>query len=115
MKKQIIAFIFAIFLAGCSHNIVTYGDGIALETTLRPDSGNFGVIFRYGKILSIAARENFEATMSGDGKTDTDNANASASGAVTVKVGPQITGYYVKAIEAGANKQELDNYLNEKK
>ncbi len=99
-------------LAGCSHNIVTYGDGIALETTLRPDSGNFGIVMRYGKILSVAARENFEATMTGDGKTDSgNNGGASADGSVTVKIGPQITGYYVKAIEAGAKPEELRSYL----
>jgi len=54
-----------IFVAGCSHNLSTYSDGIGLETTFRPDSGNFGITLRYGKIWSLVVRENTEAEMTG--------------------------------------------------
>lgn len=102
------------FIAGCSHNIVTYSDGIALETTFRPDSGNFGFILRYGKILNVTARENTEVEMlgagGGDGNTGTTATSANVSGNVKVKIGKQITGYYVDALEAGASAKDLDKY-----
>lgn len=100
----------ALTLSGCSHNILTYGDGIAFETTVRPDSGNFGIILRYGKILSVCARENTAVEMTGEGGnggSGTDSASATAS--VKMTVGPQITGYYVDAIEAGADPESLAN------
>ncbi len=119
-KKGIVAALLAalvVALSGCSHNIVTYGDGVGFETTLRPDSGNFGVTFRYGKILSIAARENFEAEMVGSGKGDAADGKggASSDGSVKVKIGKQITGYYVDAIKAGATPKQIDEYLDAEK
>lgn len=100
--------------SGCSHNVVNYSDGVGFETTMRPDTGNFGLTFRYGKILSVTARENTEVEMTGAGKAgggeSSDSANASADGSVKVKVGKQITGYYVDAIKAGATPEQLNNY-----
>jgi hypothetical protein len=54
----IICIMFVIVLAGCGHNSIQYSDGVGFETTFRPDSGNFGFVFRYGKILSAVVREN---------------------------------------------------------
>ena len=103
---------------GCSHNAVNYSDGIGFETTIRPDSGNFGFVFRYGKIFSVAARENTEVEMTGDGQgtaTGQASGSASSSGSVKMKIGSQITGYYVDALKAGAKPAQLDKYINGQK
>ena len=115
MERFLSGAIFAIgilTLSGCGHNVVTYSDGVGFETTLRPDNGNFGVLFRYGKILTAAVRENSEVEMTGDGKGEGGESpgGASASGAVKLKVGRQISGYYVDAIKAGAAPADLEKY-----
>jgi len=101
-------------LTGCSHNTVSYGDGIMLETTLNPEAYAFGISFRYGKILTACLRENAELEMQGAGSgnagTDGKTAGASNSGNVKAKIGPQITGYYVDAIKAGARPEYLQRY-----
>lgn len=105
--------------SGCGHNAIQYSDGIGFETVIRPDTGNFGITFRYGKILSVAARENTEVEMqgNGDGGGNTGNAavNANNSGAVKIKIGKQITGYYVDALTAGATPEQLKAYIAEEK
>ncbi len=105
----------AVTTAGCGHNVVNYSDGVGLETTFRPDSGNFGLTFRYGKILSATVRENSEIEMTGEGQGTggtgaTVTGGASSTGSVKVKIGQQITGYYVDALKAGATKEQLDKY-----
>lgn len=117
MKKLVIitAAVAAVFLAGCGHNAVNYSDGVGFETTFRPDSGNFGFVFRYGKILSVAARENTEVEMTGEGQgtaTGQTSGSASSSGSVKVKIGRQITGYYVDALKAGATPEKVNAYLD---
>ena len=85
---------------------------------MRPDTGNFGITFRYGKILSATVRENTEVEMQGDANTGTGKdttATAAANGAVKVKVGKQITGYYVDALKAGATPKQLEEYTSENK
>lgn len=119
MKEIITLAIFGalLILTGCSHNSVQYSDGIGFETTFRPDSGNFGFVFRYGKILSVAARENTSVEMTGEGQgsaTGETSGSASSSGSVKVKIGKQITGYYVDALTAGATPEQLNTYLTEK-
>lgn len=93
-------------LAGCSHNAITYGDGINLETTINPQTYSVGFTLRYGKILSVICRENTKIKMNGTGKgnaglagTGTDSSNASADGAVEIVVGSQATGYLVSLAE----------------
>jgi len=95
----------ALCLAGCGHNIVTYGDGIGLETTFRPDNGNFGVVLRYGKVLTATVRENTTVEMQGEGQGGGEaegKAAASSSASLKIKTGRQTNGYTVDAIRAGA-------------
>lgn len=109
---------FACFVSGCSHNAVNYSDGIGFETTIRPDSGNFGITFRYGKILSAILRENSSVEMAGAGKggnTGDNSASAESNGSVKIKIGNQITGYYVDAIKAGVKLEDLLKYQNNEK
>ena len=112
---SLLAALAALTLAGCSHNCVSYGDGIMLETTINPETYAFGVSLRYGKILTACVRENVELKMQGAGQgnagTGTDSTTgASSTGTVTLKVGRQITGYYVDAVAAGAKAEDLDKY-----
>lgn len=105
-------------ITGCSHNAITYSDGVGLETTIRPDTGTLGLNFRYGKILTAVMRENSEVDMQGAGNGGANNttaSTASANGSVKVKIGKQITGYYVDAIKAGATTKQLDAYIGDSK
>lgn len=99
-------------LTGCSHNTLSYGDGIMLETTANPETFAFGVSLRYGKILTVCARENTEVEMQGGTKTPTSASGdeASTEGSVRMKVGHQVTGYLVDAIAAGADAKDLNDY-----
>ena len=119
IKKSLMLAAVTLLLAGCGHNAVNYSDGIGLETTFRPDTGNFGITFRYGKILSVVARENTEVEMKGEGEGagangENSNTAASSTSSVKVKIGQQITGYYVDALKAGATVEELNKYLETK-
>ena len=111
-------------IAGCSHNISTYSDGVGFETSFRPDSGNFGVILRYGKIWNFVARENTEAEMNGSNEFDTEgNPVASkTAGSVKIKIGTQTTGYERDIIEMLKDNPEAikafyeaKNKINDKK
>ncbi|OQA83587.1 MAG: hypothetical protein BWY31_02815 [Lentisphaerae bacterium ADurb.Bin242] len=102
---------------GCSHNAVTYSDGIGLETTINPETYTIGLSFRYGKILSAVVRENVKITMNGTGKvngalssgseTSSDNSAASNEGSLEIEIGNQVTGYL-------CDLAEIDKKLAEK-
>ena len=100
-------------VSGCGHNTVSYGDGIMLETTFNPEAYAFGITFRYGKILTACVRENTELEMRGTGSGPAgtaergDPAGVNGSGGVKLKIGRQITGYYVDAFKAGAPPGEV--------
>lgn len=112
----ILVIICMLSLVGCSHNSINYSDGIGFETTFRPDSGNFGFTFRYGKILSAVLRENSEIEMNGTNHVDSNsNTNVNTDGNVKINIGKQITGYYVDALKAGANQEKLNEYLESDK
>ena len=121
MKKMLFlfgAFILVMGAFGWSHNVGSYSDGIGFETTMRPDTGNFGITFRYGKILSVTARENTEVEMTGTGNAGGGKENATTAatdGKVKMKIGKQITGYYVDALKAGATPEQLDKYTDKDK
>ena len=93
-----------LFGAGCGHNVVSYGDGIQLSTTINPEAGEFGVAFRYGKILTVCVRENAEVEMQGAGSgsagTEGKTSGAESTGSVKVKIGQQVTGYTVDLAKA---------------
>ena len=98
-----LAAVLLLVLTGCGHNIVTYGDGIGLETTFRPDNGNFGVVLRYGKVLTATVRENVTVEMQGEGSGGGEaegKASASSSASLKIATGRQTNGYTVDAIRA---------------
>lgn len=98
-----------VLLTGCSHNLVTYGDGFQLELGYIPNEYKLTFTGRYGKILTVCARENTEVEMEGGGNAGTDGGKA--SGKLRIKVGPQITGYLVDALKAGVRAEQLEQYL----
>lgn len=104
-------------LTGCSHNIVTFADGFGFETKFRPDQGEVGFHILYGKMLSVCVRENTAIKMTGAGSGgdggNGETGSASASASISINVGPQITGYYVDALEAGATQKNLKEYAGE--
>lgn len=115
MKNLILICVICLLVSGCSHNAVNYSDGLGFETTFRPDSGNFGFVFRYGKIFSAVLRENSEVEMNGNGSggSTSENVSASSDGNVKVKIGKQITGYYVDALKAGATPEQIQEYMKQ--
>lgn len=127
MKKiTILMFVLAavVLIAGCSHNVSTYSDGVGLETTFRPDSGNFGIVLRYGKIWNLVARENTEAEMNGSNESDSQGnpVTSKTDGRVKLKIGTQTTGYERDIIELLKDNPdairafyESKNKINEKK
>ena len=108
---MLVAAVAVLALAGCGHNLVTYSDGVGLETTLNPETYSFGVSFRYGKILTACVKEKSEVKLE-SGFTQTAGATAAdAKGATTatgleaklsVKTGNQVTGYAVELAKVNA-------------
>lgn len=109
----ILALAAACMITGCSHNGITYSKGIGFETIIRPDTGNFGITLRYGDVLTAVMRENSELELQSPAEVDVGtSATASTSTQLKFKVGKQITGYYVDAIEAGVPPEKLDAYTD---
>ncbi len=108
-------------LSGCSHNVVTYGDGIGFDMGVDPEHFMASFTLRYGKTLTAVTRDNVEIEMAGkadmngvpstekktDGKVATD-------GNLRVKIGRQINGYAVDLVEAGADAQKVVEALSDK-
>ena len=97
MIKYFLSSLLLAVLCGCGHNIVTYGDGIMLETTCNPETFTFGFLFRHGKILSAVVRENSELAVdtAADGEAAPSDGDAASSGkavssaSIRLKTGPQ--------------------------
>jgi hypothetical protein len=117
MKKSIAiaaAVAVAVAVTGCSHNVVNYSDGIGIDATFRPDAGNFGITFRYGKILTATVRENTEVEMTGNADAAAkDTVSTATAGGVKIKVGKQITGYYVDALKNDVTAEQLAEYVSQ--
>ena len=108
-------------LSGCSHNVVTYGDGIGFDMGVDPEHFMASFTLRYGKTLTAVTRDNVEIEMAGkadmngvpsaekktDGKVATD-------GNLRIKIGRQINGYAVDLVEAGADAQKVVDALSDK-
>ena len=73
----------------------------------------FGINFRYGKIFTAVLRENSSVSMTGNGESkdnDSSNNDISSTSNLKIKIGPQITGYYVDALKEGATEENLNTY-----
>lgn len=130
MKNTIALAIFGALLivcSGCGHNAITYGDGVHASVGYNPEQATLNATFMYGKILNAVTRDNVEIDMNGkaagdvsasankaDGATSPVSAGTSTDGSLKVKIGRQINGAYVDALEAGAKPDELNKFGAEK-
>ncbi len=108
-------------LSGCSHNVVTYGDGIGLDVGVDPEHFMASVTLRYGKTLTAVTRDNVEIEMAGkadmDGVPSTEkksDGKVATDGNLRIKIGRQINGYAVDLVEAGADAQKVVEALSDK-
>ena len=112
----ILAALACLFLAGCGHNAIQYGDGVGFDFGVNPEEWKLSFNLRYGKILSACVRENAELEITGGNDTTGNGGNATGGAttktesSVKIKIGRQCTGYYVDAIKAGAKPEQLDKY-----
>jgi hypothetical protein len=130
MKEIITLIAFGALLivcAGCGHNAITYGDGVHASIGYNPEQATMNATFMYGKILNAVTRDNVEIEMNGkaagdvsatankaDGASSPVSAGTSTDGSLKVKIGRQINGAYVDALEAGAKPEDLDKFGAEK-
>ena len=98
MKLLVLA-LFALLLAGCGHNAVTYSDGVSAEVGLIPDQYKVALTFRYGKIFSAVVKEKTKLTLTtaadNNGTADKTGQNTAVKTTLTLETGEQITGYTV--------------------
>jgi hypothetical protein len=121
MKELFYAALFGAMLvvcAGCGHNAINYGDGVGFDFGVNPESCSLSFNLRYGKILSAVVRDNAEIELTGTVDANGENGSASKGGVssdgnVKIKIGRQINGAYVDAIEAGATYKQLDDFGKE--
>lgn len=130
MKETITLIAFGALLivcSGCGHNAITYGDGVHTSIGYNPEQATLNATFMYGKILNAVTRDNVEIEMNGkaagdvsatankaDGASSPVSAGTSTDGSLRVKIGRQINGAYVDALEAGAKPEELEKFGTEK-
>lgn len=98
-----------VMLTGCGHNAVTFGKGVGFEAGFDPEHMTGRVELLYGEMLNIAARDNLEIELQTDieGGSESATAAAKTGTALHIKVGPQVNGYFVEAIEAGATADQI--------
>ena len=111
MKKlvTILAFALTFMVTSCGHNAIQFSKGIGFDAGFDPEHMAARVNLRYGEILSVAARDNIEVDLSTgvEGGQESANANTKTDSALKIKIGQQINGYFVEAIEAGADAKDL--------
>ena len=108
-----------LILSGCSHNVVTYGDGIGFDMGVDPEHFSASFTLRYGKTLTAITRDNVEIELAGkanaDGVPASDaSTNVGTDGNLRVKIGRQINGYAVDLVEAGADPDKVVEALSDK-
>lgn len=102
-------------LTACGHNAVQYSDGIGIQAGLDPEHFTASFSLRYGKILSVAARDCFELEMTGDAAGSGESASASAqtSSGLRIRIGRQVNGAARDLIEAGATADQIHALLDQ--
>jgi len=112
--KRTLIFVFlnlaAIFgLTACGHNAVVFGKGFGLRAGFDPEHMSADVSFIYGEQLTLAARDNIEIELASDVEGGQENATADVKtgSKLKIRIGQQINGYFVEAVEAGADAKDL--------
>lgn len=111
----IVAFAMTVLLTACGHNAFVLDKGIGFRAGFDPEHLSADVRFVYGEALTVAARDNFEIELVSDmeGGQEQSSAAAKTGTMFRVKVGQQINGYTVDAINAGAQAKDLIRPLPE--
>lgn len=111
MKKILItsAIGLTLMLTACGHNAIQFSKGIGFDAGFDPEHMTARVNLRYGEILSVACRDNIEVEVATGVKGGQEQAQASTEtdSSLKIKIGQQINGYFVEAIEAGADAKDL--------
>ena len=111
MKKLVItlALFTMLILTSCGHNAIQFSKGIGFDAGFDPEHMTARVNLRYGEILSVACRDNIEVDVATGVKGGQEQAQASTEtdSSLKIKIGQQINGYFVEAIEAGADAKDL--------
>lgn len=109
IKLYFAAAVAAFMLTGCGHNAIQFSKGIGFDAGFDPEHMTARVNLRYGEILSVAARDNIEVEVSTgvEGSQESAQAGTKADSTLKLKIGQQINGYFVEAIEAGADAKDL--------
>jgi uncharacterized GH25 family protein len=111
MKKliTILAFALTFMVTSCGHNAIQFSKGIGFDAGFDPEHMTARVNLRYGEILSVACRDNIEVEVATGVKGGQEQAQASTEtdSSLKIKIGQQINGYFVEAIEAGADAKDL--------
>ena len=106
-------------LTGCSHNVVTYGDGIGFDMGVDPEHFSASFTLRYGKTLTAVTRDNVEIELAAKaaaagGPAQPGKSKVGTEGNLRVKIGRQINGYAVDLVEAGADPGKVVEALTDK-
>ena len=109
IKLYFAAVVASIALTGCGHNAIQFSKGIGFDAGFDPEHMTARVNLRYGEILSVAARDNIEVELATgvEGSQGSAQAGTKADSTLKLKIGQQINGYFVEAIEAGADAKDL--------
>lgn len=111
MKKLVVtlALFTMLILTSCGHNAIQFSKGIGFDAGFDPEHMTARVNLRYGEILSVACRDNIEVEVATGVKGGQEQAQASTEtdSSLKIKIGQQINGYFVEAIEAGADAKDL--------
>ena len=93
----------------CGHNAIQFSKGIGFDAGFDPEHMTARVNLRYGEILSVAARDNIEVELATgvEGGQEQATASTKTDSALKIRIGQQINGYFVEAIEAGASASDL--------
>lgn len=90
-------------LTGCGHNAIVLDKGLGFRAGFDPEHLSADVRFVYGEALTLAARDNMELEWVSDaeGGQEQSAADVKTGSKLRVKIGPQVNGYFVEAVEAG--------------
>ena len=111
MKKIriFLAALSAAMLCSCGHNAIIFDKGFGLHAGVDPEHFSADVRFAYGEAITLATRDNIELELVSDveGGQEQSTAEIKTGSKLRIKIGQQINGYTVDAIEAGAAAGDL--------
>ena len=109
LKLFLTALAAALSFCSCGHNAIQFSKGIGFDAGFDPEHMSARINLRYGEILSVAARDNIEVELATgvEGGQEQATASTKTDSSLKIKIGQQINGYFVEAIEAGADAKDL--------